>query len=285
VFVAALFTGGLTPVLFAQSSPPPASQSSSDNPFPGDATQAPAGQSTPQKQGPQKPGQTKPDSPAPAPAQRPQSDNPFPGEDTNAPIIPVEPGPGADSGAGSAAPRPDRDSGRDAMPSAPRDADPDGDPVRSPDSPARQSSNDGFSSSRSGLNQVPADDMSDEKPAKSGKTKTGEQVVQEDLDVGGFYMERKNWKAAQARFGAAFALDSENPEVVWGLAEAERHLQLYKEAAEHYKLFLSYQPDGRRGREARKALAEVQAAQPSASSQTSTPASSPNSAPATMPPQ
>jgi hypothetical protein len=60
-------------------------------------------------------------------------------------------------------------------------------------------------------------------------------------------------------------LDAENPDTVWGLAESERHLQLYKEAAEHYKLFLSYEPDGKRGREAKKALEEVEAAQPVAS--------------------
>jgi len=154
-----------------------------------------------------------------------------------------------------------------------RDADPDGDPVRSPDGLAHQSSDDGFSSSRSGLNQVPVDDLSDAKPGKPAKSR--EQIVKENLDVGGYYLESKNWKAAQARFSTAFALDPENPDVVWGLAEAERHLQLYKDAADHYKLFLSYEPDGRRGREARKALAEVQAVQPSTSSQTSNPAATP----------
>jgi tetratricopeptide (TPR) repeat protein len=84
------------------------------------------------------------------------------------------------------------------------------------------------------------------------------------VDIGGFYLDKKNWKAAQARFTGAFALDSENPDAVWGLAEAERHLQLYKEAAEHYKLLLSYDPDGPHHREARKALEEVEAARPPA---------------------
>jgi tetratricopeptide (TPR) repeat protein len=108
------------------------------------------------------------------------------------------------------------------------------------------------------------EDDSDQKPGKSTKNPTREQVIKEDLDVGGFYLDKKNWKAAQARFASAFALNGENPDSLWGLAEAERHLQLYKDAAEHYKLFLSYEPDGKRGREARKALAEVEAAQPSA---------------------
>jgi tetratricopeptide (TPR) repeat protein len=112
----------------------------------------------------------------------------------------------------------------------------------------------------------PAEEDSDAKPGKPTGKKAREQTIKEDLDVGGFYLEKKNWKAAQGRFASAFALDAENPDSVWGLAEAERHLQLYKEAAEHYKLFLSYEPDGKRGREARKALDEVEAAQPSAAS-------------------
>ena len=112
------------------------------------------------------------------------------------------------------------------------------------------------------------EDDSDERPGKSTKSKTREAVIKEDLDVGGFYLDKKNWKAAQARFSAAFALDAENPDTVWGLAETERHLQLYKEAAEHYKLFLSYEPEGKRFREARKALAEVQAALPAGSAST-----------------
>jgi hypothetical protein len=253
----------------------------SDNPFPGDAPQAPApsapaaGQSAPSSAGQtpnQAPGQSggqagggKPDA-AGAKGKR-ESDNPFPGEDPNAPIIPVAPGPGAGSGQGAdsgSAARPGR-TDSDAAGTSRRDADPDGDPVRSPDGNARRADDDGFGSSREGVRQVPAEDDADAKPGKSTKSKNRAQTIKEDLDIGGFYLDKKNWKAAQGRFSSAFALDAENPDTVWGLAEAERHLQLYKEAAEHYKLFLSYEPDGKRGREARKALEEVQAAQPSAS--------------------
>ena len=243
----------------SQPSNPPATKPASPeaNPFPGEAPQAPA---------------------APAGAKpKPGSENPFPGEDPNAPIIPVDPGPGSTAGQGSgqgsgsgrgsepgASPRPgDADTNTGAA--ARRDADPDGDPVRSPDGLGRSADDDGFSSSRQGVRQVPVEEDSDERPGKSTKSKTREAVIKEDLDVGGFYLDKKNWKAAQARFASAFALDAENPDTVWGLAETERHLQLYKEAAEHYKLFLSYDPEGKRSREARKALAEVQAAQPAGS--------------------
>jgi len=238
------------PVLLAQSSTPPAQ---SDNPFPGEQPKTPNAPKPNAGQGSTKTGtQSAP--------QKPTSDNPFPGEDSNAPIIPVDPGPatgpdaGRDSGAGS-----ERGYGAPANSTERRDADPDGDPVRTPDG-SGQTVDDGFSSSRSGMANLPAENDNDGRPGKSTKNKTREQVIQEDLDVGGFYIEKKNWKAAQARYAAAFQLDGENADAVWGLAEAERHLGLNKEAAEHYTLFLSYDPDGPHSRAARKALGEVEMA-------------------------
>lgn len=260
-------------VLFAQSSQstqaPPSSPAPSSarspapgqqgNPFPDEtpeASQKPAAAQNPA---------AKPDAAKPQP--KSSSDNPFPGEDSNAPIIPVDPnsnsGAGGDEGSASRPPRPNSDADSAATPR--RDADPDGDPVRSPDSTAHEAGNDGFSSSRAGMKDVPAEDESIAKPGKSLHAKTREQMIKEDLDVGGFYMDKKNWKAAQARFTSAFSLDSESPEAVYGLAEAERHLQLYKEAEGHYKLFLSYDPDGPHSKTARKALEEVEAALPAAS--------------------
>ena len=252
-----------TRVLPAQSAPPP--QSQGGNPFPDDASKA-AGAAG------QKPGQdsnAKPGSTTAKP--KDAGDNPFPGEDTNAPIIPVDPGPAAGAGSGSdrgASSGSGADSGADSGSAPRRDADPDGDPVRSPDGAGNSVNDDGFSSSRTGLNQIPVEDDNDGKPGKSTKNKTREQVIREDLDVGSYYLDRKNWKAAQARFTSAFGLDSENPDAVWGLAEAERHLQLYKEADVHYKLFLSYDPDGPHSKAARKALEEVEAEPPSASTAT-----------------
>jgi hypothetical protein len=247
------------PGLLAQSSTPPAQN---DNPFPGEQSKTPDAPKPSSGQGSGKTGASQPapqSAPQSAP-QKPASDNPFPGEDSNAPIIPVDPGPvtgpdaGRDSGAGSG-----HGYGAPANSTERRDTDPDGDPVRTPDGPG-QTVDDGFSSSRSGMANLPAENDNDGRPGKSTKNKTREQVIQEDLDVGGFYIEKKNWKAAQARYTAAFQLDGENPDAVWGLAEAERHLGLNKEAAEHYTLFLSYDPDGPHSRAARKALGEVEMA-------------------------
>jgi tetratricopeptide (TPR) repeat protein len=237
--------GIASPALLAQSTTPPAPAPKDDNPFPGDAPQTPAAQS----------GQ----SATPKPSPKSTSDNPFPGEDTNVPIIPA-PGSSGSDAAGNPAGNPTGEPGRIPR----RDADPDGDPVRSPDGMGNYAPADTFSSSRSGLTHLPAEDDSGAPLGKSAKTKTREQLIKEDVDVGSFYLEKKDWKGAEARFQSAFTLDSENPDAVWGMAEAERHLQLYKESAEHYKLFLTYDPDSKHGREARKALEEVEAAKASA---------------------
>jgi tetratricopeptide (TPR) repeat protein len=245
--------GGWTSMAQAQSgSQQPSQPAAQDNPFPGES----GAQSGQAQQGQKQQGQKQqgsPDQPKPAGA----SDNPFPGENTDAPIIPVEPGGGSGSGNGSAAG--DREYGTGAEPDPHRGADPDGDPMRSPDLDVR-TADDGFTSSRTGLKQMPVEDDNDGKPGKSSKNKTRSQLIKEDVDVGSYYLERKNWKAAQARFAAAFALDGENPDAVWGMAEAERHLDQFKEAADHYKLFLNYDPDGPHSKSARKALDEVEAA-------------------------
>ncbi|WP_263358207.1 tetratricopeptide repeat protein [Acidicapsa ligni] len=236
------------PQLMAQSqqqAPPPSQQ---DNPFPEDSTQKQQGQAQPN---PLPPDKTNPVPPASG------SQNPFPGEDTNAPIIPVDPDPGAGH------------SGRpDYSPSQSHYGNPntDGDPVRSPD-PQGDAANDGFSSSRAGLKPMGDESSTDAKAGSSIKTKTRAQVLSEDINVGEFNLSSKNWRGAQFRFEDAYRLDPENEDAVWGLAEAERHLNLLDKAGAHYKLFLTYDPDGPHSRAARKALDEIESAKPAAQTQ------------------
>jgi len=239
--------------LGAQSSTPP-TPGQQDNPFPAEQAKPDA-----TKQNASQPRQAKPDAAKQAPA-KPAGGNEFPGENSDAPIIPVDPGPG--NGAG-------RSNGREAS----RSSAGDGDPVRSPDGDS--GSDDGFSSSNTGLSPATADDDSPA-PTKSTKNKSRKQEIKEDVDVGGFYLEKKNWKAAQERFTTAFALDAENPDAVWGLAEAERHLLLLDKAKEHYELFLSYDPKGPHNKAARKALEQVEEARSSNPGSTKTPSNLPH---------
>jgi tetratricopeptide (TPR) repeat protein len=206
----------------------------------------------------QKPGQKPAEVPAPKPG---DNDNPFPGENSNAPVIPVdEPNTPASNQPARSLPPADLP---DANAGARRPVDADGDPVLSPEDRGAGDSgaDDGFSSSRSGLTNLPVEDDHEVKPGSSVKAKTRSQLIKEDIDVGTLYLEKKNWKAAQLRFGHAYSLDPENADAIFELAEAERHLQMYKESVEHYKTFLSYDSEGPHGKAARKGLDEAEAAQ------------------------
>ena len=135
----------------------------------------------------------------------------------------------------------------------------DADPVRSPDdvAPEGNSPGDGFSSSLNGLEKVlpPSDDEEPSKKRKmSVKEPTHKEAASTDINVGGYYLEKKNWKAALSRFESAMVLDPENPEVYWGLAEADYHLGNLVAARDYYLKLLDYDPDGPHGKGARKAL-------------------------------
>jgi tetratricopeptide (TPR) repeat protein len=82
----------------------------------------------------------------------------------------------------------------------------------------------------------------------------------EDIEVGQYELDRKNWKAALSRFESAMVLAPDEPEVYWGLAESERHLGNLAEARGYYQKVVDYDPDSKHGKEARKALKEPEIA-------------------------
>lgn len=200
------------------------------------------------------------------PAAGKAAQNPFPGEGSDAPIIPVG------QGEAVAAPQHATDSPTVS------DIDPDGDPVRTPEwddpesNPAtaaqEQEASGGYSSSAAGVQ-----DWNTPDPVRptSGKHRHGrgsrqddapvvqtpEQQMKEDLNVGSFYLDQKNWIGAENRFADAFQMNPEQTDALWGLAVAEQHLQEFAKARQHYELFLSYGMDGRKAKEARKALKEM----------------------------
>ena len=146
------------------------------------------------------------------------------------------------------------------MPSA------DYDPVRSPDDapPANSSGQgEGWSSSQSEIdNALPASALDTSEPEKKKKherpqkVKTQQEVAAHDIRVGGYYLDTGDWKGALSRFESALVLDPENPDVYWGLAEAEYQLGQYANARAHFEKQLLYDPDGKHARDARKALKE-----------------------------
>lgn len=231
------------------------------------AAQGPAGgDGSPAQQG-------KPDKPAgepqkPAAAPPAQGGNPFPEDTTAVPVMPLSSAPAPPQPNGSLT-----DAGEASIPMPGRDSD----PVRSPDdpdgSPSAVSPTESSSSSLQGMESLLP--SADEDTRQKGKQKepTHQEAASKDIDVGNYYIERKDWKAALSRFESAMVLDPENPDVFWGLAEAERHLGDFPSARAHYQTVLDFDPDSRHGKEARKALKdpEIANAQSTAKGQ-STPA-------------
>jgi hypothetical protein len=194
------------------------------------------------------------------------SANPFPEDTSNVPVMPSKVAPGLPEGSYN---------GTDsAAPSLPGPSLPseDLDPVRSPDDAALPAASgqeeDGFSSSLKGMEKVlptPGEDQPEKKKKQAVKNPmvkepSHQEAASKDIQIGGYYLDTKNWKAALSRFESAMVLDPENPEVYWGLAEAERHLGDFASARAYYQKVAEYDPDSRHGKEARKALQEPEIA-------------------------
>jgi hypothetical protein len=218
--------------------------------------------------------------PAPPPAQqqpkqpKPDNANPFPEDTSNVPVTKND----------GTIPAPD-EAGHEASGPAPALPASDSDPVRSPDdaaggNAAGGSSSSSSSSSLAGLDRVlppPDDDASSGgsghrvlhgKPAPAEHQET----ATEDVSVGEYYLSTKNWRAALSRYQSAMVLAPENPDVYWGLAEAERHTGDFAAAKANYQKLLDYDPDNKHAKDARHQLkdpeiANAQAAKPAAGPQ------------------
>lgn len=194
------------------------------------------------------PVQTTPQTSAPADA------NPFPGDTTDVPVMPTKVTPDIPQGTYSEMDR--------AGASLPEE---DVDPVRSPDQAGTadgevhemESSSD--VKSMDSLLPGPGDD-------ESGKKKGGvigdepKETAKEDISVGKYYMDQKNWRAAQSRFQSALVLSPDDPEVYWGLAESARHLGKVADARGYYEKVMEYDPDSKHAKEAKKLLGEPEMA-------------------------
>jgi hypothetical protein len=190
----------------------------------------------------------------PAGAQPQAGSNPFPEDTHDVPVLRPsgDPAEASDSG----------DSNRQV--SLPGE---DLDPARSPDDSASSASSDlqpGYSSSASGLDSLlpkPDDDQPGKKKKKSADAEPDHQeTASEDITVGKYYLDNKDWRAALSRFQSAMVLDPEEPEVYWGLAESARHLGNFADARAYYQKVVDYDPDSRHGKDARKALKDPQIA-------------------------
>ncbi|MGP8271233.1 MAG: tetratricopeptide repeat protein [Terracidiphilus sp.] len=212
--------------------------------------QAPGGgQSTPAADG-QKPAAAPPQSEA----------NPFPTDTSNVPVLPTKREfiPNDDSYGG---PENGSDARRFPLPGE------DQDPVRSPDDAAPAADNGAdqtWSSSISGIDRLlprPEDDQTGKRKKKDTEIEAEhKETSSEDISVGKYYMDNKDWKGALSRFQSALVLDPEEPEIYWGLAECERHLGDFADARANYQKVIDYDPGSRHAKDATKALKEPEIA-------------------------
>lgn len=260
------------PVSQQQSNPnsqSPAPQDKKGNPFPSDTTNVPvmpsngAPASQPSSPPPPQPQQQDQQNPNSQPPQ--QKGNPFPTDTGNVPVMPSNSEPDVPAG------NPNGEGARFSLP------DGDSDPVASPDGAASESSSEGVSSSDvRGLDSILPPPGDDEPTGKHGRKRSDvlegppKESSKEDINVGQYYLDNKNWKAALSRFQSALVLAPEEPEVYWGLAESERHLGDYASAKANYQKVIEYDPDSKHAKEAKKALKEpeIANAKPPAGGQT-----------------
>lgn len=188
-------------------------------------------------------------------AQKPSQDNgnPFPGDEKSVPIMPSgnTPDYSADFNGDTHA----------AVPAV------DKDPVRSPEdeAPGGSDSNSGFSSSQSGLGNVMAPPTDEpERKRKKGDDSALDafprETPKEDVNVGNYYLDTKDWRGALSRFQSALVLAPDDPDVYWGLAECERHLGQFAEARANYLKVMEYDPGSRHAKDAKKALRDPEIA-------------------------
>jgi tetratricopeptide (TPR) repeat protein len=174
--------------------------------------------------------------------------NAFPDDTSNVPVLP-------DGRSNSAPDIPADTAGPTALPAR------DSDPARSPDD---GEPNTAAASSSESTSNVPGIDSMMPKPDQDtkGKKEAPEyhETAADDINVGKYYIERKDWKAAQSRFQSAMVLTPEDPEVYWGLAECARHLGDFATARTNYLKVMEYDPDSKRSKEAEKALKDPEMA-------------------------
>jgi tetratricopeptide (TPR) repeat protein len=195
--------------------------------------------------------QNAPAAPAAEVPQSQQKGNPFPGNTNNVPILPS--GPTVNEPEGNYEPQ----TGHVAFP------DRDHDPVRSPESAAEPDSENGFSSSLSGVDDIlppPNEPAPKGRKSDQGMAPIPQESPENDVNVGNYYLSMKNWRAALSRFQSALVLEPDNPDVYWGLAESERHMGDFALAREHYLKVIEYDPGSKHSKDAKKALKDPEIA-------------------------
>lgn len=196
---------------------------------------------------------------SPAPQPKPQEGgNPFPSDTSNIPVMPSRENPTPDLPANL--PTATADQIEDSHYALSDDSD----PVASPDglSPDANSNGQVSSSNVGSLDSIlppPGEDETKKKGRDEIEDMPKETAAQ-DISVGKYYLDNKNWRAALSRYQSALVLAPEDPEVYWGLAESQRHMGDFANARANYEKVIEYDPDSKHAKDAQKALRDPQLA-------------------------
>lgn len=197
----------------------------------------------------------------PAPQPKPQHGNPFPTDTTDIPVLPSRENPTPNLPANT--PTATADQIEDSHYALSDDSD----PVASPDGMNQAASaGGGVSSSNIGSLDSILPQPGEDDSKKKGNKGSGEiedmpkETAKQDISVGKYYLDNKNWRAALSRFQSALVLAPEEPEVYWGLAESQRHMGDFANARANYEKVIEYDPGSKHAKEAAKALRDPQLA-------------------------
>jgi tetratricopeptide (TPR) repeat protein len=116
----------------------------------------------------------------------------------------------------------------------------------------------GYSSSHVDLKRLDAPDGSESRISDgAGGFIHDPELAAKDDKVGKFYMNNGDFKGAYDRFKEATEVAPEDANAVFGLAESARGLHRTEEAVNNYIIYLEAVPDGKKSKDARKALAAL----------------------------
>jgi len=78
-----------------------------------------------------------------------------------------------------------------------------------------------------------------------------------DVEVGNFYLKRKNYRAALERFNEALLYKPKDAEATVGLAQTQEQLGLFTPAYQNYRAYLQILPSGPMAKEAQEAVTRL----------------------------
>jgi hypothetical protein len=96
------------------------------------------------------------------------------------------------------------------------------------------------------------------KPKQLSEQEQRQQIAAKDVEVGYYYLNEKNYRAAESRLQEATELEPDTAAAWVGLAQAQQKLGKYDDARNSYEQYLKLNPDPASAEKAKKAIASLE---------------------------